>query len=57
MEVKIAEDLAPVLKSYDNDLQIQAKLVPEKVVLDGYLNHGFGNAYDFDQKEPLEGFF
>ncbi|RDW84381.1 hypothetical protein BP6252_01971 [Coleophoma cylindrospora] len=57
MEVEVADDLIPILKPYESELQIQAKFVPEKVVMDGYLNRGFGNAYDFNQKEPLDGVF
>ncbi|RFU27077.1 hypothetical protein B7463_g9275, partial [Scytalidium lignicola] len=57
MEVEFSEELIPALKEKEDKLQIQAKFLPEKQVLDSYLNHGYGNAYDFNQKEPLEGYF
>jgi hypothetical protein len=57
MNVEFSEDLIPILEKEGRNLRVQATFVPEKVILDGYLNRGYGNAYDFDQKEPLEGVF
>ena len=57
MNVEFSEDLIPILEKEGRKLQVQATFVPEKVILDGYLNRGYGNAYDFDQQEPLEGVF
>ncbi|TAQ88820.1 hypothetical protein B7494_g2845 [Chlorociboria aeruginascens] len=57
MEVEFSEDLRPILENEGSDLQIQAKYVTEKMIVDSYLNRGYGNAYNFDQQEPLEGIF
>ncbi|KAH8802486.1 phytanoyl-CoA dioxygenase family protein [Xylogone sp. PMI_703] len=57
MQVEFSEELIPALKEKEDKLQIQAKFLPEKEVLDGYLHHAFGNAYDFSQTELLEGYF
>ncbi len=57
MTIEFSEELAQILQKEGSDLRIQAKFVPEKMILNGYLNRGYGNAYDFDQKEPLKGYF
>lgn len=57
MQVEFSEELTPALKEKENELQIQAKFLPEKVVLDSYLHHAYGNAYDFSQEDPLKGYF
>lgn len=57
MKIEVSEDLIPALEKEGGDLKIQAKFVPEKVVVDGYLNRGYGNAYNFDQQDPVEGIF
>lgn len=53
MRVEISEKLKPVLSKEGERLQIQVDFSPEEAVLDRYLKHGFGNAYDFDQEDPL----
>ncbi|KAG9230252.1 hypothetical protein BJ875DRAFT_162296 [Amylocarpus encephaloides] len=57
MEVDFSEKLKPILQKAGSSLQIQAKFVPERQVIDGYLSHGYGNAYDFDQRDRVEGVF
>ncbi len=57
MEVEFSEDLKPTLEKEGSDLQVQAKFVSEQELLAGYLNRPFGNAYDFSQKDQLEGIF
>lgn len=43
-----------MLKEKERELQIQGTFLPEKDILDRYLNRGYGNAYDFDQQDRLE---
>lgn len=57
MQVEFAKDLMPTLRDEGSDLQIQAKFMSEREVLDAYLKRGFGNAYDFDQGDKIEGVF
>lgn len=57
MEVEFSEDLIPTIGKEGSNLQVQAKFVQESAIEDGYLKRGYGNAYDFDQKDSLEGFF
>lgn len=53
MQVEFAEDLRPVLDEYRADLQIQSKFLPEKDIIERYLNRGYGHAYGFDQQDRL----
>jgi hypothetical protein len=53
MQVEFAEELRPTLEEYSAVLQIQSKFLPEKDILERYLNRGYGNAYDFDQQDRL----
>lgn len=57
MEVEISDRLRPEVEKESVRLQVQAKYLPEEVILANYLNRGYGNAYDFDQKGRLEGIF
>ncbi|KAI9729383.1 MAG: hypothetical protein M1834_006907 [Cirrosporium novae-zelandiae] len=57
MKVQFAQELKAELEEKGSDLQIQADFIPAKSVEEGYLNKPFGNAYDFDQKDPLVGIF
>ncbi len=54
MQIELSEDLRPALEQFAADLQIQGRFVPEQDILEGYLKRGFGNAYDFDQRDRLE---
>ena len=53
MQIEFAEELRPILEEYSPVLQIQSKFLPEKDILERYLNRGYGNAYDFDQQDRL----
>jgi len=53
MQVEFAEELRPTLEEYNPVLQIQSAFLPEKDILERYLNRGYGNAYDFDQQDRL----
>ena len=53
MQVEFAEELRPTLEEYNPVLQIQSTFLPEKDILERYLNRGYGNAYDFDQQDRL----
>jgi hypothetical protein len=53
MQVEFAEELRPTLEEYNSVLQIQSAFLPEKDILERYLNRGYGNAYDFDQQDRL----
>lgn len=55
MEVELAEELAGPFA--ESGLQVAAKYVSEEEALKGYLNRPYGNAYDFDQKDKIEGVF
>lgn len=57
MQVEFSEDLKPILEREAENLQVQAKFVPEKEIMEGYLNRPFGNFYDFDQKERVDEVF
>ncbi|KAH0191139.1 phytanoyl-CoA dioxygenase family protein, partial [Aureobasidium melanogenum] len=56
MKIEFSEDLETVLDREGSDLQIQRTLVPEQTIMDGYLNRGYGNSYNFDQESRLEHF-
>ena len=52
MEINFSEELRPQLESH-RGLWIQGRYMPEQKILDTYLKGGYGNAYDFDQKDKL----
>jgi hypothetical protein len=54
MEVSFSEDVRGILGTKGMDLDVHSKFVPEKTLLDTYLEGKFGNAYDFDQRDKLE---
>ncbi|KAG9853190.1 hypothetical protein KCU68_g3321, partial [Aureobasidium melanogenum] len=56
MRIEFSEDLETVLDREGSDLQIQRTLVSEQTIMDGYLNRGYGNSYNFDQESRLEHF-
>ncbi|KAG9721669.1 hypothetical protein KCU73_g14183, partial [Aureobasidium melanogenum] len=56
MRIEFSEDLETLLNREGSDLQIQRTLVPEQTIMDGYLNRGYGNSYNFDQESRLEHF-
>ncbi|KAG9962738.1 phytanoyl-CoA dioxygenase family protein, partial [Aureobasidium melanogenum] len=56
MRIEFSEDLETVLDREGSDLQIQRTLVSEQTIMDGYLNRGYGNSYNFDQESRPEHF-
>ncbi|KAF4471349.1 hypothetical protein FALBO_1740 [Fusarium albosuccineum] len=54
MRLEFGEDVKPILDGLDNEgklgLEVPVDWVSNEAVLDGYLNRGFGNSYDFDQE-------
>jgi hypothetical protein len=57
MQVEIAEDLRDQLNPEKTGLQIAATYVPTEQLLSNYLNRPYGNAYDFNQTDRIEGVF
>lgn len=57
MEVEFADDLKERLTRERTELKIAATFACEKDVLREYLNRPYGNAYDFDQVDKIEGIF
>lgn len=55
MNVELANDLKEHMDPEKTGLGVAASYVTEKELLGGYLNRSFGNAYDFDQVEKVEG--
>lgn len=56
MTIEFSKDLEDVLDREGSDLQIQRRLVSEQTIMNGYLNRGYGNSYNFDQESRLEHF-
>lgn len=50
MKLQLADDLKGIIEQ-EKLLDIPVQWASEDVVLDQYLNRGFGNAYDFSQGE------
>jgi hypothetical protein len=57
MEVEFANELAERLTPEQTGLQIAATYVPEEELLRNYLNRPYGNAYDFNQMDRIDGVF
>jgi hypothetical protein len=57
MEVEVANELREQLSPEKTGLQIAATYVPSQHLLKNYLNRPYGNAYDFDQTDRIEGVF
>lgn len=57
MEVEFSEGLGARLAAEKTGLRIQAAFASEQEVLGNYLNRPYGNAYDFDQVDKIEGVF
>jgi hypothetical protein len=57
MEVEVADELREQLSPEKTGLQIAATYVPSQHLLKNYLNRPYGNAYDFDQTDRIEGVF
>lgn len=57
MMVEIADDLKDRLTLEKTGLQIAATYVKSEQLLQNYLNRPYGNAYDFNQSDKIEGVF
>ncbi|KAG8854094.1 hypothetical protein FRB96_007800 [Tulasnella sp. 330] len=57
MTVEFSEELKPILQGSRSSLQIQSTFLPEAEIYERYLNRPYGNAYDFDQVDRVEGLF
>ena len=57
MEVEFAEELKDRLTLEKTGLQIAATYKTGADVLKTYLNRPYGNAYDFNQADRIEGIF
>lgn len=53
MRIEISDQLINVVKDAGKDLQLQADFIPESELEKRYLNRPFGNAYKFDQDDPI----
>ncbi|KAJ8115163.1 hypothetical protein OPT61_g3125 [Boeremia exigua] len=57
MNVEFSDDLKEHLNPEKTGLDVAATYVLEETLLENYLNRPFGNAYDFDQMNRIEGIF
>ena len=57
MVVEVSKELRERFDLEKTGLRVAAEWMEEERVLKGYLERGFGNAYDFDQTEKVEGVF
>lgn len=57
MEVEFAESLRDRLSTEKTGLEVAATFASDEGVLKGYLNRPYGNAYDFNQVDRIEGVF
>ena len=57
MYVEFAEELADRLSPEKCGLDVAAQFISTEQLLQSYLNRAYGNAYDFDQSEKIEGIF
>jgi hypothetical protein len=57
MIVEYADELRESLTLEKTGLQIPAQFVPKQELVKNYLNRPYGNAYDFNQIDQIEGVF
>jgi len=57
MTVEFAEELKEKLTPEKTGLEIAAIFVKGEDITKNYLNRPYGNAYDFDQVDKIEGVF
>ncbi|KAF4981257.1 hypothetical protein FZEAL_2883 [Fusarium zealandicum] len=54
MKLELGDDVKPILANLEKEgklgLHVPVNWVSREAVLEGYLNRGFGNSYDFDQE-------
>jgi ectoine hydroxylase-related dioxygenase (phytanoyl-CoA dioxygenase family) len=53
MRIELSDQLMNVVQEAGKDLQVQADFIPEPELEKRYLNRPFGNAYKFDQEDPI----
>lgn len=56
MKLEFADDLKSVIEG-QSELEVPVDWVTKPEALSRYLNRGFGNAYDFDQRPYADGNF
>jgi hypothetical protein len=57
MEIELSDKLKGHFSHAETGLHAAAKYLSEDEVLKSYLNRPYGNAYDFDQTDKIEGMF
>lgn len=57
MNVEFAQELAERLSPENCGLDVAAQFISSEQLLKNYLNRAYGNAYDFDQSDKVEGIF
>jgi hypothetical protein len=57
MDVEFAEGLRERLAKEKTGLDVAATFATDEDVLGNYLDRPYGNAYDFDQADRIEGIF
>jgi hypothetical protein len=57
MNVEVAEELKGQLDVGRTGLDVAAIYVTHEQLLQNYLNRSYGNAYDFNQTDKVEGVF
>lgn len=54
MRIEISDQVKHLVESEGQSLNVQADFIPEPELEQRYLNRPFGNAYYFDQEDPLK---
>lgn len=57
MEIEVAAELKNRLTFENTGLEVAATYATSAEVLKNYLNRPYGNAYDFDQIDRIQGVF
>jgi hypothetical protein len=57
MTVEFAEELKEKLTTEITGLEVAATFVKTEDIEKNYLNRPYGNAYDFDQTDKIDGIF
>lgn len=57
MDVEFADELKEILTPEKTGLQIAATFVSSENLVKNYLDRPYGNAYDFNQIDQIEGVF
>jgi ectoine hydroxylase-related dioxygenase (phytanoyl-CoA dioxygenase family) len=51
MRLQLGDDIRPTVESEIKGLEVPVDWVPADIARESYLDRGFGNSYDFDQKQ------